>query len=125
MDSIHAAQLQQQLRHNSNEVQSFVKELGDWEDQIKQKDESLKKNKPILKQVSFCGLAPLNADRHTMILSVSFRNCLLLEDRQEEIIIVVELTAGKQPRYRRKLTRAPSLRELLPSIINNGTSWMW
>ena len=53
MDSIHAAQLQQQLRHNANEVQEFVKELGEWEDEIKQKDESLKKNKPILKQVFF------------------------------------------------------------------------
>lgn len=97
MDSIHAAQLQQQLKHNANEAQEFVKELGEWEDEIRQKDESLKKHKPILKQVSCLLTGALNG----LLLSFwwSFflfdRNCLLLEDKGERIMVGL---ATKRPR---------------------------
>ena len=84
MDSIHAAQLQQQLRHNANEVQEFVKELGEWEDEIKQKDESLKKNKPILKQVFFFFFGGLASYLfHFVHNFYVIRDCRLLEDRWE------------------------------------------
>lgn len=84
MDTIHAAQLQQQLKHNANEAQEFVKELGEWEDEIRQKDESLKKHKPILKQVSCLLSGAINAAMVSFCWSFLLdRNCLLLEDKGE------------------------------------------
>jgi hypothetical protein len=51
MNAERAGLMQMQLRHNADELQSYVKGLQSWEDQIKEKDKNLSKQKPILKEV--------------------------------------------------------------------------
>jgi len=43
--------LQLQLRHNTEELQDYLKGLESWEEEMKAKDRGLSKNKPILKEV--------------------------------------------------------------------------
>ena len=43
--------MQLQLRQNSEDLQSFLRDLDSWEEEIKEKDEGLKRRKPILKEV--------------------------------------------------------------------------
>ena len=45
------ALMQLQLRQNSEDLQSFLRDLDSWEEEIKEKDEGLKRRKPILKEV--------------------------------------------------------------------------
>jgi len=51
MDSSRATAMQMQLRHNTEDLQDFLRDLETWESEIKEKDNSLKKQKPILKEV--------------------------------------------------------------------------
>jgi hypothetical protein len=51
MNAERAGMMQMQLRHNADELQSYVKDLQSWEDEIKEKDKNLSKQKPILKEV--------------------------------------------------------------------------
>ena len=51
MDAHQAGQMQMQLRHNAEDLQSYLKDLQSWEDEIKEKDKNLSKQKPILKEV--------------------------------------------------------------------------
>ena len=51
MNAERAGMMQMQLRHNANELQSYLKDLQSWEDEIKEKDKNLSKQKPILKEV--------------------------------------------------------------------------
>ena len=46
------AHLQFQIRRNTEDIQEALKELDDWEHEMKQRDELLKKQKPILKKVT-------------------------------------------------------------------------
>ncbi|XP_013787298.1 RNA polymerase II-associated protein 3-like, partial [Limulus polyphemus] len=45
MDSDKAIQLQHQIRENNEDLQSFLRELNNWESEIKRKDEELKSQK--------------------------------------------------------------------------------
>lgn len=47
------ALLQMQLRRNNDDMQEMLKGLDSWEDDIKKRDDLLKKQKPILKKVLF------------------------------------------------------------------------
>ena len=49
MDAQQASLMQMQLRHNAENLQTYLKDLQDWEDEIKEKDRNLSKQKPILK----------------------------------------------------------------------------
>ena len=51
MNAEQAGMMQMQLRHNADELQSYLKDLQSWEDEIKEKDKNLSKQKPILKEV--------------------------------------------------------------------------
>lgn len=51
MDSEKASAMQLQLRQNSLELQEYLSGLESWEEEIKSRDESLTRNKPILKEV--------------------------------------------------------------------------
>ena len=42
------AGLQMQLRQNNEELTDYLKGLDDWEEEMKEKDQSLSKNKSIL-----------------------------------------------------------------------------
>ena len=42
---------QLQMKQNNMELQDYMKDLGQWEDEIKKKESFLLKQKPILKQV--------------------------------------------------------------------------
>ena len=42
---------QLQMKHNNEELQDYLKDLGQWEDEIKKKEAFLLKQKPILKKV--------------------------------------------------------------------------
>lgn len=46
------ALLQLQVRQNSEDLQDYLRELGNWEDEIKKKDAMLYKQKPVLKKVN-------------------------------------------------------------------------
>ena len=46
------AHLQLQIRRNTEDIQEVLKDLDDWEHEMKQRDELLKKQKPILKKVT-------------------------------------------------------------------------
>ncbi|MCG8626180.1 MAG: hypothetical protein MJE68_29810 [Proteobacteria bacterium] len=52
MNAEQAGMMQMQLRHNADELQSYLKDLQSWEDEIKEKDKNLSKQKPILKEVT-------------------------------------------------------------------------
>ena len=45
------ALLQLQMRRNAEDLQDYLRDLGNWEDDIKKKDAMLRKQKPILKKV--------------------------------------------------------------------------
>ena len=51
MDDGEATQLQLQIRRNAEDLQSYLKGLGNWEEDIKEKDRCLSHHKPILKEV--------------------------------------------------------------------------
>ena len=51
MDAEQAGLMQMQLCHNAEDLQTYLKDLQDWEDEIKEKDRNLSKQKPILKEV--------------------------------------------------------------------------
>lgn len=51
MERDQAMRVQMQLRHNAEDLQSYLRELESWEEEMKLKDESLSKKKPILKEV--------------------------------------------------------------------------
>lgn len=51
MNAQQAGMMQMQLRHNADDLQSYLKDLQSWEDEIKEKDRNLSKQKPILKEV--------------------------------------------------------------------------
>lgn len=51
MNAEQAGLMQMQLRHNADELQSYLKDLENWEEEIKEKDKNLSKQKPILKEV--------------------------------------------------------------------------
>ena len=42
---------QLQMKQNNEEMQDYLKDLGQWEDEIKKKEAFLLKQKPILKKV--------------------------------------------------------------------------
>ena len=52
MDPTKFLEIQQQARRNQEELQAYMRELGDWEDEIKKKDEKLKTSGPAEKKVS-------------------------------------------------------------------------
>lgn len=52
MDKNQATMLQLQIKHNSEDLQDYMKGLESWEDEIKEKDRSLTRQKPILKEVT-------------------------------------------------------------------------
>ena len=52
MDEGRATLMQMQIRHNAEDLESYMKDLESWEEDIKKKDESLSRHKPILKEVS-------------------------------------------------------------------------
>lgn len=43
--------MQMQLRNNADELQDYLKDLESWEEDIKERDKKLTKQKPILKEV--------------------------------------------------------------------------
>ena len=66
MDSSQAAAMQMQLRHNAGDLQDFLRDLETWEGEIKEKDDSLKKQKPILKEV----ISVLNLSSSTTLIQL-------------------------------------------------------
>ena len=46
-----AGRMQTQLRNNNDELLDYLKGLESWEDEIRERDENLSKNKSILKEV--------------------------------------------------------------------------
>ena len=46
MDQKKMIDLQYQMRQNNEELQDFLKDLEGWQDEIKEKDEKLKSEKP-------------------------------------------------------------------------------
>ena len=53
MDGSRAATMQLQLRHNAEDLQDYLRDLETWESEIKKKDDSLRRRKPILKEVVY------------------------------------------------------------------------
>ena len=51
MNAQQAGLMQMQLRHNAEDLQGYLKDLQSWEEEIKEKDRNLSKQKPILKEV--------------------------------------------------------------------------
>ena len=51
MDGSQATAMQLQLRHNAEDLQDYLRDLETWESEIKKKDDSLRRQKPILKEV--------------------------------------------------------------------------
>jgi 1,4-dihydroxy-2-naphthoate octaprenyltransferase len=51
MDAGQATAMQMQIRQNAADLEDFMKGLDSWEEEIKEKDKSLTKQKPILKEV--------------------------------------------------------------------------
>lgn len=51
MDAKQAGLMQMRIRNNAGDLQDYLKGLEDWEEEMKKKDASLSKQKPILKQV--------------------------------------------------------------------------
>ena len=51
MDGSRATAMQLQLRHNAEDLQDYLRDLETWESEIKKKDDSLRRQKPILKEV--------------------------------------------------------------------------
>ena len=51
MDPDPAGLMQMQLRQNNDELLDYLKGLDTWETEMKEKDQSLVKNKSILKEV--------------------------------------------------------------------------
>lgn len=51
MDAGKAAAMQMQVRRNAEDLQDFMKGLESWEEEIKEKDQNLSRQKPILKEV--------------------------------------------------------------------------
>ena len=51
MDGSRAAAMQLQLRQNAEDLQDYLRDLETWEGEIKKKDDSLRRQKPILKEV--------------------------------------------------------------------------
>ena len=51
MNQEQAAIMQMQVRHNAEDLQDYLKGLESWEEEIKRKDSSLTRQKPILKEV--------------------------------------------------------------------------
>ena len=45
--------MQLQLRHNAKDLQDYLRDLETWESEIKKKDDSLRRRKPILKEVVY------------------------------------------------------------------------
>ena len=43
--------MQLQLRQNAEDLQDYLRDLETWESEIKKKDDSLRRQKPILKEV--------------------------------------------------------------------------
>ncbi len=52
MDVNQAALMQMHIKNNAEDMNEFMKGLESWEDEIKEKDHNLSKQKPILKEVS-------------------------------------------------------------------------
>lgn len=52
MDANQAALMQMRIRNNAGDLQDYLKGLDNWEEDMKKKDASLSKQKPILKEVS-------------------------------------------------------------------------
>lgn len=46
--------LQYQMRQNNEDLKSFLKDLDNWEDEMKQIDSKLKENKPAEEKVIKC-----------------------------------------------------------------------
>ena len=42
--------LQLQMKRNTEDLQDYLRDLGNWEDEIKKKDAMLHKQKPVLKK---------------------------------------------------------------------------
>ena len=53
MNAQQAGLMQMQLRHNAEDLQGYLTDLQSWEEEIKEKDKNLSKQKPILKEVQF------------------------------------------------------------------------
>ena len=53
MDEGRATLMQMQIRRNAEDLQSYLKDLDSWENDIKQKDQGLTRHKPILKEVYY------------------------------------------------------------------------
>jgi 1,4-dihydroxy-2-naphthoate octaprenyltransferase len=51
MDAGQATAMQMQIRQNAADLEDFMKGLDSWEEEIKEKDKSLARQKPILKEV--------------------------------------------------------------------------
>lgn len=51
MDARRAASMQMQIKHNAEDLQNFMNGLESWEEDIKEKDLNLSRQKPILKEV--------------------------------------------------------------------------
>ncbi len=64
MDKDQAGRMQMQLRHNAEDLQSYLCGLDSWEKEMKLKDESLRKKKPILKEV---GVAYCSCSCHCLV----------------------------------------------------------
>ena len=52
MDAQRTGLMQMQIRHNAEDLESYLKDLQSWEDEVKEKDRALSKQKPILKEVT-------------------------------------------------------------------------
>ena len=61
------ALLQLQLRRNAEEMQEYMKGLENWEEEIKQRDTMLKKQKPILKKVCYILLINMHTVDHVIL----------------------------------------------------------
>ena len=59
MDASTAAAMQMQVRQNAEDLQDFMKGLESWEEEIKEKDQNLSRQKPILKEVGEKSTEPL------------------------------------------------------------------
>lgn len=66
--------IQLQLRRNADEMKDYLKDLGQWEDEIKKKEAYIIKQKPILKKV-ICIETCYQCDDGSMHGSRGSRHC--------------------------------------------------
>ena len=56
--------LQLQMKRNTEDLQDYLRDLGNWEDEIKKKDAMLHKQKPVLKKARLSCRILIGSERY-------------------------------------------------------------